>query len=158
MLGYCCTGRPVSETAPASVSRVATTIAKIGRSMKNFENTRRGSGYFAAGAPGAAGFAGIPLGGADLGGVTGGAVDVATYGFGASAVPGPSLSPPSTTTRSPARRPSVITQSSPDQSPTVTGRFSALPSLSTTHTKWPFAPCSTARCGTRIAFGRIAPL
>ncbi len=50
-----------------------------------------------------------------------------------------------------------MTQSSPDQSPTVTGRFSALPSLSTTHTKWPFAPCSTARCGTRIAFGRVAP-
>src|SRR5262249_59215011 len=102
MLGYCCTGRPVSETAPASVNRVATTIAKIGRSMKNFENTRRASGYFAAGAPGAAGFAGIPLEGADLGGVTGGAGGGAAEGFGAGAGAGPSLSPPSATTPSPA--------------------------------------------------------
>ncbi len=50
-----------------------------------------------------------------------------------------------------------MNQPSPYQSPTATGRSSALPSLLTTQTKWPFAPCCTARCGTRIAFGRIAP-
>ena len=51
-----------------------------------------------------------------------------------------------------------MNQLSPYQSPTTTGRSSALPSLLTTQTKWPFAPCCTARCGTRIAFGRIAPM
>ena len=50
-----------------------------------------------------------------------------------------------------------MNQLSPYQSPTTTGRSSAFPSLLTTQTKWPFAPCCTARCGTRIAFGRIAP-
>ncbi len=50
-----------------------------------------------------------------------------------------------------------MNQESPYQSPTTTGRSSALPSLFTIQTKCPFAPCCTARCGTRIAFGRIAP-
>ena len=51
-----------------------------------------------------------------------------------------------------------MNQPSPYQSPTTTGRSSAWLSLLTTQTKWPFAPCWTARCGTTIAFGRIAPV
>ncbi len=50
-----------------------------------------------------------------------------------------------------------MNQLSPYQSPTTTGRSSAFWSLLTTQTKCPLAPCCTARCGTRIAFGRIAP-
>ena len=51
-----------------------------------------------------------------------------------------------------------MSQPSPFQSPTTTGRSSAWLSLLTTQTKWPFALCCTARCGTTIAFGRIAPV
>src|SRR5512140_2388372 len=35
MAGYCDTGRPRIESAPASITRMPTTHAKIGRSMKN---------------------------------------------------------------------------------------------------------------------------
>src|SRR5215831_7213160 len=35
--GYCETGRLNDEMMPASVTRIAMTLAKIGRSMKNFE-------------------------------------------------------------------------------------------------------------------------
>ncbi|MNG08016.1 hypothetical protein D3C84_913460 [compost metagenome] len=60
--------------------------------------------------------------------------------------------------RSPARSPWLINHSSPCQSPTSTTRCSGLFSASTTHTKWALAPSSTAFCGTRIAFGRDAPM
>ena len=46
---------------------------------------------------------------------------------------------------------------SPCQSPTRTGRSSALPALSMIQTKCPFALCCTARCGTDTAFGRTEP-
>ena len=46
---------------------------------------------------------------------------------------------------------------SPFHSPTATGRSSAWFCALTTQTKWPFALCCTARCGTTTAFGRIAP-
>ncbi len=35
--GYCDTGRLNEAMTPASVTRIATTLAKMGRSMKNFE-------------------------------------------------------------------------------------------------------------------------
>src|SRR5574340_199418 len=35
MAGYCDTGSPRMESAPASITRMPTTHAKIGRSMKN---------------------------------------------------------------------------------------------------------------------------
>ena len=51
-----------------------------------------------------------------------------------------------------------MNQPSPFHSPTMTGRSSALFLAFTTQTKWPFALCCTARCGTTIAFGRMAPV
>src|SRR5690242_8900860 len=69
-----------------------------------------------------------------------------------------SRTPPSTTTLSPVLRPSVISQPSPFHSPTTTGRISAWFWALVIHTKCPFALCWTARCGTTIAFGRIAPV
>src|SRR5260221_10000016 len=41
--GYCATGSCVIDTRPARQMISATTAAKIGRSMKNFENIERGS-------------------------------------------------------------------------------------------------------------------
>jgi hypothetical protein len=38
MVGYCSTERPVSDTMPARQMMIDTTVAKIGRSMKNLEN------------------------------------------------------------------------------------------------------------------------
>ena len=38
IVGYCATGSSIIETAPASEMMIATTAAKIGRSMKNREN------------------------------------------------------------------------------------------------------------------------
>src|SRR4051794_41095683 len=49
MLGYCATGSTVIDTRPASVMMIATTAAKIGRSMKNRENIERGRGLLADG-------------------------------------------------------------------------------------------------------------
>src|SRR5262252_3348138 len=39
--GYCAIGRTCEATRPASVKMIEMTDAKIGRSMKNFENTAR---------------------------------------------------------------------------------------------------------------------
>src|SRR4051812_39590947 len=39
MAGYCATGRVKTEMTPASVMTMDSTAAKIGRSMKNRENT-----------------------------------------------------------------------------------------------------------------------
>ena len=80
------------------------------------------------------------------------------YAAAFTSAPGESRTPPSTTTLSPLARPSETNQPSPFHSPTVTGRSSALFSLFTTQTKWPFALCCTARCGTTTAFGRIEPV
>ena len=41
IVGYCATGSSIMETAPASAMMIATTAAKIGRSMKKRENMRR---------------------------------------------------------------------------------------------------------------------
>ena len=71
--------------------------------------------------------------------------------------PGDRRWPPSTTSWSPGFRPSLTNQLSPCQSPTTSGRCSALPWLFSTQAKWPLAPCCTARCGTRIASGRTPP-
>ena len=80
------------------------------------------------------------------------------YAAAFTSAPAESRTPPSTTTLSPLARPSEMNQPSPFHSPTVTGRSSALFCAFTTQTKWPFAPCCTARCGTTIAFGRVAPM
>ena len=40
IVGYCCTGSAVIDTRPASTMMIATTAAKIGRSMKKCENMR----------------------------------------------------------------------------------------------------------------------
>jgi hypothetical protein len=42
IVGYCATGSSIIETAPASEMMIATTAAKIGRSMKNRENMGEG--------------------------------------------------------------------------------------------------------------------
>src|SRR4030095_10506416 len=41
MFGYCWTGSTIMATAPASAMMIATTAAKIGRSMKKRENMKR---------------------------------------------------------------------------------------------------------------------
>ena len=79
-----------------------------------------------------------------------------TYGVIFSGVPTDTRPPPSTTTRSPGRSPSKMNRSLPFCPPSPTGRCSALLSLLTTQTKFDF-PCCTARCGTRMLFGRDAP-
>ena len=38
--GYCAIGRPLRVTTPAITITIETTVAKIGLSMKNFENIR----------------------------------------------------------------------------------------------------------------------
>ena len=80
MFGYCATGNAVNETSPATTISSDSTVAKIGRSIKNLENmlaSGRRQGLL-AGAFGAAG--------------TGAAADT----FAVS--PAFSLRPPSTTT------------------------------------------------------------
>src|SRR5215471_11024339 len=48
MFGYCWTGSTEIATAPASAMMIDTTAAKIGRSMKNLENTTQVSGRLRA--------------------------------------------------------------------------------------------------------------
>ena len=63
MVGYCATGSTAIETRPATTISSETTVAKIGRSMKNLENMRaRPDGYFLA-AAGAASFLPCSAGG-----------------------------------------------------------------------------------------------
>ena len=54
IVGYCATGSAFIDTSPAITMMSETTVAKIGRSMKNLENTRRPS-YLSAFAASAAG-------------------------------------------------------------------------------------------------------
>src|SRR6185312_12056786 len=48
IVGYCCTGRNSTASPPASMKMIATTAAKIGRSMKKRENMRGAAAYFGA--------------------------------------------------------------------------------------------------------------
>jgi hypothetical protein len=43
IVGYCYTGRAVMATKPARQRMIAMTVAKMGRSMKNLENTNQDS-------------------------------------------------------------------------------------------------------------------
>src|SRR5215471_1591864 len=128
MLGYCSTGKAFIQTRPAMTIISETTVAKIGCSMKNFENMFASLRYLLF-------FSDLTAGGAPSG-----VAGFSTRGFGATATPDCRPRPPSTTTTSPARSPSVINQSLPYQSPTTTGRDSALLSLVTTQTECPLAP------------------
>src|SRR5512135_3049292 len=62
MVGYCAIGSTDIDTSPATQMSNETTVANIGRSMKNLENMSRGPGYFFA-AAGSAAFPGFSVGG-----------------------------------------------------------------------------------------------
>lgn len=80
------------------------------------------------------------------------AAGAAASGRALTTVPGRAFCTPSTTTVSPARRPSVISHWSPTRSPVFTGRCSTLPPSPTTETKDLPSNSVTAFCGTTMAF------
>ena len=71
--------------------------------------------------------------------------------------PGARRSAPSTTTWSPAASPCATNQLRRTSRRRRSAAARPGRPWSTTQTKWPLAPCCTARCGTRIALGRTAP-
>src|SRR5439155_4027808 len=85
-----------------------------------------------------------------------GGCDGAALAAGASVTgtPGRIFSRLSTITLSPVFSPDMITQSGPIQSPVFTVRACALPSASTTNTRYAFSVCTTAACGTRNTLSR----
>src|SRR4029077_10789933 len=110
--GYCAIGRLIIAPSPAITMTRERTIAKIGRWIQNREI--KAAFYF---------FSNLTAGSTTL-----------------SFAPGLILMPPSTTTISPPCNPSLTNQSSPCQSPSSSGRCSALPSAPTIQTKLPCAP------------------
>ena len=89
--GYCATASLKSDTAPITTMRTASTFARTGRSMKNFEIMTRG--YF------------DPVGSA--------AADFGVCNWGSTFWPGTASRMPDTTTRSSALRPLSTTRISP---------------------------------------------
>src|SRR5512135_3268339 len=126
IVGYCSTGRDTIATSPAMTTINETTVAKIGRSMKNLENViARSLPYFSPLA--ALVFPVSAFGAAPAG--AGSAAEASVLIF--TGAPACKDRPPSTTTTSPSLSPSVMNQLFPCQSPTFTGLDSALPSLLT---------------------------
>src|SRR5436190_13384674 len=108
--GYCDTGSTVDASSPAIVMMIASTLAKMGRSMKNREKLPIAV-YFAAGCGAAAAVLGCTI------------------------TPGRILMRLSTTTSSPGLSPSVTTQSFSYHPAVCTCRIDTLPSGGVTQTK-----------------------
>ncbi len=148
--GYCEIGNCRIEIAPASMTMMAMTQAKIGRSMKNlgimvYFFSSLGFAPGAGGAPGPAA-PGLPAAaGAAMSGAPG------VQGIGLTVAPGRTFCKPLTITCSPPFSPSSTMKSPPAMVLVLIGRGATLPSASTVITNWLWAPPCTARCGTRIA-------
>ena len=71
---------------------------------------------------------------------------------GVTVSPAETLCVPSVTIRSPTESPDSTNWRSPESRPRTIRRFSALPSLPTTHTQAPYESCITAAGGTAHRF------
>src|SRR5450830_61897 len=154
------------DTAPITMMNRAITHAKTGRSIKKRAMSEY-PGYLAAGAEAAA----MAVAGAELAAdadAEAAAVDPAAgapcagaatgvHGTGVTGAPGTIIFwKPSTTTFSPAFRPSSTTQLLPCWEPILMGRGAGLLSGPTTMTVSPLLPRVTACWGTSMAEGKVA--